>query len=478
MPRLVLFTFGCLVVFGTQWCTARLQPDAIKAANALLGETWYQINLDTAHVGYMHSHAYLDHLGHWHFDTTTHFALEENAPNTIAKHLTFAAHPPHPLISARYLNRSGEHLITTDITSRGPQQAHGLSATIERGSHTSINALDWSFDLGAFVAFETWLSTATRQPDQEFRLEGPDFERLRLVQRTYRVVEYAQDGYIVATNAPFAETTTQLDLDLKPLELSMAGIFEIKRSTEAEAIALQSLSRKTNYLFPVDRRILDHPDLVRLKLRMHSLKPIGLPNEIEMSAARASTQTAADRHRGEELRFPITHPTVQRLVQQAHLRAQQAVTEEITERQSASNALAPEDRLAVELVTLTHQQLEYAEEDPAGSVLAALARGRGECTDFADLYTTLARAAGFSARTVYGLAYKDGNNPAFMFHAWNEVHTSGRWHTVDPTWNQTWADATHIPLTDLQAARMMRANNTLGVSFEVLETEYLEDAAE
>ena len=59
-----------------------------------------------------------------------------------------------------------------------------------------------------------------------------------------------------------------------------------------------------------------------------------------------------------------------------------------------------------------------------------------------------------------------------MFHAWNEIYTDGQWQAVDPTWNQTTVDATHIPLSDTQAAMMMLANNTGEISFSVLATEY------
>jgi transglutaminase-like putative cysteine protease len=120
-----------------------------------------------------------------------------------------------------------------------------------------------------------------------------------------------------------------------------------------------------------------------------------------------------------------------------------------------------------------HETLRYTEGRPAGSVLEAVRRGIGECTDYADLYTTLARAAGLPARTVYGLAYKDGTPPSFMFHAWNEVHSDGAWRAMDPTWNQTVTDATHIPMTDSQAANLMLAHSRSDVAFSVTRAEYL-----
>ena len=89
------------------------------------------------------------------------------------------------------------------------------------------------------------------------------------------------------------------------------------------------------------------------------------------------------------------------------------------------------------LVAFTHGQLNYVEHQYAGTVLTALELRRGECTDFADLYTTLARSLGLPARTVYGLAYDGEGSPGFRFHAWNEVYANDRWHSIDATWNQT-----------------------------------------
>ena len=233
----------------------------------------------------------------------------------------------------------------------------------------------------------------------------------------------------------------------------MSGIFDVTQASEAESIDLHALRRKTNYLFPLDQRLPDHAALETLSLRLETAAQVDLPSEYRLQAGVANRTGDPNDYRGEELRYPITHPRIQALAQRA--------LEGSDERSVAER-----------IVELTHQQLTYAEEEPAGSVIVALSEGRGECTDFADLYTTVARAAGLAARTVYGLAYKDGPNPALMFHAWNEFHDGSAWRAVDPTWNQRTADATHLKLSDADAAAMMRANNREGVRFTVLATSY------
>ena len=41
---------------------------------------------------------------------------------------------------------------------------------------------------------------------------------------------------------------------------------------------------------------------------------------------------------------------------------------------------------------------------------------------------------------------------SFGYHAWAEVALDGRWHPVDPTWNQRPVDATHLKLGETSAA--------------------------
>lgn len=429
------------------------RPALYRIAEGMQGEQWYRIDLHTDHVGFMYNNAYQDHRGQWHFVSTTHFLLEDNAPNTLTKHLVFAANAPHPLIRARYSNQGRGQQLQATVQ----QQEAGYRATVERSTQSEPTTvpLDWSFDLPGFLAFEHWLATEQPRPEQQHVIASPDFERLRMQRRTYRVVEENSEGYLVENNAPLAASQTQLNQLFKPVRLTMAGIFNVVATHEADAIALTSLRQKTRYLFGVDQRLLDHTSLAALHLRVNGADHPELPKELRLThnpVTSSSRTSNPDDHSGEELRFPITHPTIQSLVQ----------------RNMANEAAATIERL----VATAHQQIDYAENQPAGSVLTALAEGRGECTDYADLFTTLARAAGFPARNVYGLAYKDGPQPAFMFHAWNEVFSDGKWQAVDPTWNQVQVDASHIPLSDSQAALMMLANNTGRVSFSVLGAEY------
>ncbi len=418
--------------------------------------------MQSDHVGFMHNNAFRDGLGRWHFASTTHFLLGDNTPTTLSKHLTFAA--SGKMQRARYTHKQNGETLTTTLSPIAPDPADPVAtsqymALLDRGrpgrsNQTSSVPVDWAFNLADFVTLETWLATQNPRADQEKVAPSPDFERLRITQRPYRVIEKNPTGYVVENSAPFAANRIQLDHHYRPTQLHMAGIFQMVATDQADAIALNRLRRKTTYQFPLDKRLDQHTSLLSLHLSVDSEGIVALPRNLKLLAGHVGTAGNGEQHVGEELRFPITHPDIQSLSQQAIARGQS------------------EEDIAFLLVELTHKQLQYAEDRPAGSVTAALEKGAGECTDYADLYTTLARAAGLPATTVYGLAYKDSANPAFVFHAWNEVFANGRWIAVDPTWNQTRIDAAHIPLTDAQAANLMLAHNTHGVRFTVLDQAY------
>ena len=79
------------------------------------------------------------------------------------------------------------------------------------------------------------------------------------------------------------------------------------------------------------------------------------------------------------------------------------------------------------------------------SSLDVLHKKEGECQAHAYLYAALARAAGIPTRVVSGLVYLE--EYGFLYHSWAESYV-GFWVSVDPTFGQVPADATHIKLVE------------------------------
>jgi hypothetical protein len=77
----------------------------------------------------------------------------------------------------------------------------------------------------------------------------------------------------------------------------------------------------------------------------------------------------------------------------------------------------------------------------------ALRTGRGDCTEYAVLLASLARAQGIPARLAVGMAYSSqftGRKDAFSPHAWVQVYDGSRWVSYDAAFDGF--DSTHVAL--------------------------------
>ncbi|MCE2414314.1 transglutaminase domain-containing protein [Candidatus Poribacteria bacterium] len=96
------------------------------------------------------------------------------------------------------------------------------------------------------------------------------------------------------------------------------------------------------------------------------------------------------------------------------------------------------------------------------SSLTALQSLSGDCTEHTVLFIALARAAGIPARICSGIVFaKD----AFYYHFWPEVYV-GEWVQMDPTLDQTIADANHIQL----GGSILESDNLMEYAADVFQT--------
>jgi hypothetical protein len=100
------------------------------------------------------------------------------------------------------------------------------------------------------------------------------------------------------------------------------------------------------------------------------------------------------------------------------------------------------------------------------SAVDVLANLEGDCNEHSVLFAALARAAGIPTKVAVGLVYLDN---AFYYHAWNKVYL-GNWISVDPTFGQFPADATHIKLQEGELAEQAKVLKIVGtVKIDILE---------
>ena len=414
------------------------------------GEHWYRIEQNGQHIGYMHN-------------TTSEFVLTTridyhppDAPSVVIhQRLHFAATAPSPLKRAAYSQRIGEQYSAVSLQPNHAEGSAVYAATIMRNNSVSQTQFKGSLTLADMYAVESWLHS---QPElgSVFSAPYPDFEKLKVSRRAHRLLARDESGYDLVGAQMDSATQTRIDRNFVPTKLTMAGRYDVTLTTKHEAIPADppdTIARRTTQKFGLNRALEERQKILELELLVigNSSLPsaiVGRQGALSLDSKAAAPET----YLAEHIDFPIQHPKIRRLLKRFA---------------TSGNDLADAQRL----VGFTNSQLSYTEHEHAGTVLTALARRSGECTDFADIYTTLARSAGLPARTIYGLAYDTSGSPGFRFHAWNEVYAEGRWHSVDPTWNQITTDATHIPLSDDQYADLLNTGDDQ-LSFKVAGMRY------
>ena len=154
-------------------------------------------------------------------------------------------------------------------------------------------------------------------------------------------------------------------------------------------------------------------------------------------------QTIESPHQVREMRLEIGTGERELLATDEYLPVQEIMGNELLLR--GGSRLAPE-RLK-RLVARVHHSLVYDESANATDVEEIIANGRGDCTEFTDLFAARAEDAGYQVRKILGLAYSQahsGRPEGFHVHAWNQVSVDGEWLDVDATWNQASPSATRI----------------------------------
>ncbi len=121
------------------------------------------------------------------------------------------------------------------------------------------------------------------------------------------------------------------------------------------------------------------------------------------------------------------------------------------------------------LVAWVHDHMRPAFSARLTNALEVLDSMEGDCTEHSVLFVGLARAAGVPAREVAGLIYAELPEPGFYFHQWAKVWV-GEWIDVDPTFDQVFADATHVKLSEGDLVEQIKILPVIGqLSIDVVD---------
>jgi len=218
---------------------------------------------------------------------------------------------------------------------------------------------------------------------------------------------------------------------------------EIAKSLDAERHISTLYSYPLNEAIPTEKNI----NRVELKIFGASIKDFLVENERQEILEQTDEFILARFSRGNELKEPDEHTSVTQFLK---------ATTKYNWKNETLHSINPTSELeenTIEgkvkaLLDFTSNYIEY-DFTLEASLQEIIDKKLGDCTEYAQLFVSLARLNGIPAREVSGLAYNySDDNPMFYGHAWAEVWINGRWKEVDPGWNEFDIDATHIRLTD------------------------------
>ena len=456
-----LVTLAVIVAAATIWKFRPATTDA-DVAEQLAGERWYAVTFRHTPIGHYRSEAGRTDAGDFEFRGTLHFKLDDDVDSRIEDRLVFDRRSPHRLIRAEHASTKGDRRETRVVI------ADNRAEIVESGSSRTLDA-DSDLELGDYLAVERWLATGAPDPGEVHAARSVDFDSLTIATDRWRVLlsdagEFEVAKEVRAAAAASGPTRIRIGNDLAPLRMDSGDLVSLHRvKDEATARIWEQtppLFGSARHRVEVDRPIRNPQALKRLVVALdgeddRAIDWAGAPGAATLSAEADPMRPATPAELAAASAATVNYPANAAAV---HDLASRAVGE-LEDARAKANALA----------IFVHHHLRYRDTAGGRTVFDTIRDGSGDCTEFADLYTTLARSAGLPARTVVGLAYLL-ESQAFALHAWNEVAIDGVWHGVDPTWGETRIGATHFPLPRDGALTAIAQLPQL--RFRVVETEY------
>jgi hypothetical protein len=301
---------------------------------------------------------------------------------------------------------------------------------------------------------------------------------------TQRVTGYEQsdlftgNAFKVETAMRGQRVTTWIGLDAKPVfELALHGamISYLEDSGPATRyLALASLNKKESLieysLVRPDHRIDDPRAVSALRVTLSGVDQAP-PSDASQSCVAARRETTCEMKRGTVTGALAATPVLPR-----YLGSSVTVpSNDPSIRRLSAEIVGTSDAAGERIARILHWLEQNIEKAPVDtfSALDVLRQRKAECQGHAYLYTALARAAGIPTRVVNGLAYSEQLN-GFLYHSWTESLVDSRWQSVDPTFGQAVADATHIKLVEGEnLAELMPLMDWVGkVRIRVLSVEH------
>ncbi len=393
--------------------------------------------------------------------------------HTTTQEMLFDAEPPHALVRARHeletpwvtetvtVTFEGDEARAV-ITGRGPDRARVLPSTdVVFGD--VVAPLAWVRDApraeGDRLEVRLYVAAAMRElstalvvdavreaedggPLHELLVESDSMDEVRLLVDAEGRLVGGSDGDKEMVPAP-EETACVLDGELPELDRFTQWRLA-KRIGETKSISELVLTSRDERA----RRIEDGPFQ-----RVHVDEATGVTT-VWLGPAHGAFEPVTEEARAAALAetpsHPIEDPRIKKLARRAVGRAPES-----------------SPRLRYEsMIRFVDAFLEDVLLPNPRDMDEILTKRRGDCTEHAKLFVTLARSLGLPAREVAGYVHGGDLPPELAGHEWVEVELDGHWVPMDPSWNEVQINATHLR-TGLADPTNDRIPLSAGVTFDV-----------
>ena len=416
------------------------------AHNDAAGDHWYEVRFQDTTIGnLLESRSQLS-TGEYEISRSVRFSLMSNRVTQVTERLLFSSKFPYELLNAEQ---------ETTVTLHGDAKSVRRVFPVEATKDTRYPPLNYLATLAFHPLFIG--------NNDQIKSRSIDFASNRYISNTWQVSE--------ATDYGVAFQLTSIDGLSRHLISSSGTAVQSRGSGGVEALAVDHPEDESwtdgPYLFdslgisvPVDRSIIDPRRLASLTLQVHGSDEV----ETLWGTISSSDDTIHIDRRNppivdtQQVRRPDSNESDDALAFVADLidgaKLEPEATNEGVQR----------------LVDELHGRISYEDISQPSSLTETLERMSGDCTEFADVFDSVATRLGWHSRIRTGLAYH-APSQSFRPHSWNEIDINGRWISLDASWGQFPADATHVPFPRANTlALLAQASST---RFEVVDQTYL-----
>lgn len=453
----------CLVGISSSAPVAQEKAARLKVSEEFIkdsiGTEWFGIYLKSKKIGYAKSS--FDKVavdGEPVYQSQMHLKVKAKSAGVpfeldIIETMQFDAKPPYALRGGNVVQQQGTAKQVIGLV-RGD---NGFTATnLTNGQRTRKEVGPIDYNLGDTMTSSLWIK---KQPKLNEKLTslGFDFDKFKTDLEHFTVTAI-RESKVKGVNVKYYEIEVyipsqkmkmleRLDAEGGMISGKIGGIFEMRKETEEQAKNLQTnIDLFVMGLVRIDRPLGKPSKITSMEVELlgdeANLVPSG-PWQKVIKSKEGKLICRVGKEHGVKIKatpeqiaksleptnsYPCKHPKVKAL-------AEKAIGDAKTDREKVER-----------LVKFVHEFIRPSFGGKGMVVLDLMEKKKGDCTAYAALFTTLARAAGLPAREVSGFAYMGDSQKSFGGHAWNEVVIDGFWHPIDASTGAVDPDAARICL--------------------------------